>query len=222
MVSLQASVVSSVISPTGSIVKVSNQVSPVVGLGGSALGRCQTRSVTYARRQGLISCSLWRSRGDAGAASKERPSLPAAPAASSQRPAGQMEVRLLSTAVALLPLVLAFVEAELPFPIPTEVVHHDWDISEHFLKTFYMVFVCAFSWGAVVFGSMNDPFYESDTYRDAGGNGTQHWIYTRAEELEQEDREELWREELRKEIDDRLGDMKELGVGEEEKEEQLV
>eukprot|EP00271_Cylindrocystis_brebissonii_P007271 TRINITY_DN205_c0_g1_i1.p1 TRINITY_DN205_c0_g1~~TRINITY_DN205_c0_g1_i1.p1 ORF type:complete len:213 (-),score=53.08 TRINITY_DN205_c0_g1_i1:405-1043(-) len=155
-------------------------------------------------------------------ANKERPSLPAAPAASSQRPAGQMEVRLLSTAVALLPLVLAFVEAELPFPIPTEVVHHDWDISEHFLKTFYMVFVCAFSWGAVVFGSMNDPFYESDTYRDAGGNGTQHWIYTRAEELEQEDREELWREELRKEIDDRLGDMKELGVGEEEKEEQLV
>lgn len=129
------------------------------------------------------------------------------------------ELRLLSSAAAALPLLLAFVSAELPEGIEYIRTTSDFHISEAFIKTFYMVFVCVFSWGAVVFGSMNDQYYESDEYRSKGGNGTGFWLYERAEEEEESAREELWKEELRKEIEDKMSEVKEL---QDEKEKELV
>eukprot|EP00850_Spirogloea_muscicola_P024715 SM001369S00002 [mRNA] locus=s1369:815:1869:- [translate_table: standard] len=99
---------------------------------------------------------------------------------------------------------------------------HTFDIGEPAIKAFYMMFICVFCWGAVVFGSMNDPFYDTDMYRDAGGNGTQHYIYSREEEEEEEAREELWKEELMREIEGRLDEVKEIGDKEKEEEEMLV
>eukprot|EP00475_Leptophrys_vorax_P026165 TRINITY_DN3675_c0_g1_i1.p1 TRINITY_DN3675_c0_g1~~TRINITY_DN3675_c0_g1_i1.p1 ORF type:complete len:193 (+),score=3.66 TRINITY_DN3675_c0_g1_i1:132-710(+) len=126
-------------------------------------------------------------------------------------------LRLLSAPVAALPLVLAFVEAELPHAMETVTTLSDFHISEGGFKAFYMIFSCVFCWGALVFGSMNDDYYESDEYRNAGGNGTQFWIYQRAEEEEEAAREELWRDELRKEIEEKVTGVKSLkSVREEE------
>ncbi|CAI5470552.1 unnamed protein product [Closterium sp. Yama58-4] len=99
-------------------------------------------------------------------------------AAPARRPASA-PFRLLSAPVAALPLVLAFVEAELPNAIDTFTALSDFHITEPAFKAFYMIFTCVFCWGALVFGSMNDEYYESDEYRKAGGNGTQFWIYQR-------------------------------------------
>eukprot|EP00897_Mesotaenium_endlicherianum_P001553 jgi/Mesen1/1425/ME001303S00473 len=108
---------------------------------------------------------------------------------------------------------------EIPAPIPTFTEYGgDMMLPEGALKAFYMIFVCIFCWGAVVFGSMNDAFYDSDEYRNAGGNGTQFWIYSTEEEAEEESRQGLWRDELLKEIEDRGVSVKELTAGEEEEE----
>lgn len=125
---------------------------------------------------------------------------------------------------AALDTVLAFISAELPEGIETIVHYNDYHIAEPAIKTFYLIFTCMFCWGACVFGSMNETFYDSDEYRDAGGNGTQFFRYQMEEEAEQENREELWAEDLRKEIEGRGLDVKELGGAkeEEEKEKELA
>lgn len=98
---------------------------------------------------------------------------------------------------------------------------NDWMMPEEMTKNLYMVFSMVFCWGCCVFGSMNDPFYEGDEYRDAGGNGTNHWIYEREEAMEQEAREELFRESLAKEIEGKVGELRELEQGA-DKEKELV
>lgn len=127
------------------------------------------------------------------------------------------ETRLVSAAAAGVFPMLAFIEAELPRAMEIITKDNDWVLDEGGLKTMYMVFTCLFAWLAVVFASMNDPYYESDEYRDAGGNGTQFWIYERVEEEEEEAREELFREELRREIDDRMSESEESKKEEKDK-----
>jgi hypothetical protein len=104
--------------------------------------------------------------------------------------------------------------------------------------------------------SKQDPFYDSETYRSQGGDGTVHWYYDRVskhartfaqrlclhskagslatdnfadiscnahwqqEDLEASAREELLREELLEEIEQRVGGLRELE--EASKEEQLT
>ncbi|CAI5948586.1 unnamed protein product [Closterium sp. NIES-64] len=238
------------------------------------------------RSQRLVAVCAARSPKSTDAAPARRPS--SAP------------FRLLSAPVAALPLVLAFVEAELPNAMDTFTALSDFHITEPAFKAFYMIFTCVFCWGALVFGSMNvrarfsfiapppilqpvpppppppasrplfpipsafpshppiapmqflsfpspsppslspapsspipssyistfrssprtlspplsshrmDEYYESDEYRNAGGNGTQFWIYQRAEEEEEGGREELWREELRREIEEKVTEVKGL------------
>lgn len=90
-----------------------------------------------------------------------------------------------------------------------------WALSEEAIKTFYMAFALVFCWGCCVFGSMNDVFYDSEMYRKAGGNGTGHWIYDQQDRQENAAREEMWSEDLIKEIEEKA---EEVRRAEEEKE----
>eukprot|EP00245_Coleochaete_scutata_P014264 TRINITY_DN6025_c3_g2_i1.p1 TRINITY_DN6025_c3_g2~~TRINITY_DN6025_c3_g2_i1.p1 ORF type:complete len:208 (-),score=38.19 TRINITY_DN6025_c3_g2_i1:651-1274(-) len=130
---------------------------------------------------------------------------------------GSSETRLLS--VSALPLFLAATEV---YWKPFETSMSSFTPEESSLKALYMVLSCAFCWGCVVFASMNDEFYEGDEYRNAGGNGTQYWMYEKEEEKEEEAREELWREELRREIEGRVSEVKEIEGPSIEKEKELV
>ncbi|KAH0455944.1 hypothetical protein IEQ34_015976 [Dendrobium chrysotoxum] len=65
----------------------------------------------------------------------------------------------------------------------------------------------------------NDPFYDSESYRKDGGDGSAHWLYEKQEDIEEQARAELWREELIEEIEKKVGGLREL---EESKEEELV
>ncbi|KAL3693801.1 hypothetical protein R1sor_007452 [Riccia sorocarpa] len=72
----------------------------------------------------------------------------------------------------------------------------DWALSEEAMKHIDMTLAFVFCWGCCVFGSMSDKFYESDFYRDAGGNGTGHWIYDMEAREEAAARDEMWSEEV--------------------------
>ncbi|KAH6781610.1 NDH dependent flow 6 [Perilla frutescens var. hirtella] len=85
-----------------------------------------------------------------------------------------------------------------------------WHLSDQAIKniyTFYIMFTC---WGCCFFGSTKDPFYDSESYRGDGGDGTGHWIYEKQEDIEEEARAELWREELIEEIEQKVGGLREL------------
>ncbi|BBH03967.1 NDH dependent flow 6 [Prunus dulcis] len=56
----------------------------------------------------------------------------------------------------------------------------------------------------------NDPYYDSETYRKDGGDGTGHWIYEKQADIEESARAELWREELIEEIEQKVGSLREL------------
>ncbi|KAG0526055.1 hypothetical protein BDA96_06G112200 [Sorghum bicolor] len=85
-----------------------------------------------------------------------------------------------------------------------------WHLSDAALKSVYTFYAMFTVWGVCFFASMKDPFYDSDTYRSAGGDGTVHWYYDRQEDLEASAREELLREELLEEIEQRVGGLREL------------
>ncbi|PWZ20253.1 Photosynthetic NDH subunit of subcomplex B 4, chloroplastic [Zea mays] len=87
-----------------------------------------------------------------------------------------------------------------------------WHLSDAALKSVS----CLRAWVK----SKQDPFYDSETYRSQGGDGTVHWYYDRQEDLEASAREELLREELLEEIEQRVGGLRELE--EASKEEQLT
>ncbi|XP_062220269.1 photosynthetic NDH subunit of subcomplex B 4, chloroplastic isoform X2 [Phragmites australis] len=101
------------------------------------------------------------------------------------------------------------------------VVHKSiWHLSDAAIKSVYTFYAMFTVWGVCFFASMKDPFYDSDTYRSQGGDGTVHWYYDRQEDLEASAREELLREELLEEIEQRVGGFRELE--EAGKEEQLT
>ncbi|KAG8379200.1 hypothetical protein BUALT_Bualt07G0063900 [Buddleja alternifolia] len=96
-----------------------------------------------------------------------------------------------------------------------------WHLSDQAMKnvyTFYVMFTC---WGCCFFGSTKDPFYDSETYRKDGGDGTGHWVYEKQEDNEESSRSELWREELIEEIEQKVGGLRGLEEAS-KKEEQLV
>ncbi|XP_031371621.1 photosynthetic NDH subunit of subcomplex B 4, chloroplastic isoform X1 [Punica granatum] len=85
-----------------------------------------------------------------------------------------------------------------------------WHLSDDALKsvyTFYIMFTC---WGCLFFGAMKDPYYDSETYRKDGGDGTGNWLYERQDDIEESARAELWREELIEEIEQKVGGLREL------------
>ncbi|KAL7153276.1 hypothetical protein ABFS83_04G156400 [Erythranthe nasuta] len=97
-----------------------------------------------------------------------------------------------------------------------------WHLSDQAMKnvyTFYIMFTC---WGCCFFGSTKDPFYDSETYRKDGGDGTGHWIYEKQEDIEESARAELWREELIEEIEQKVGSLRELEEAAGKKEDQFV
>uniref|UniRef100_A0A0D9VKY6 Photosynthetic NDH subunit of subcomplex B 4, chloroplastic n=1 Tax=Leersia perrieri TaxID=77586 RepID=A0A0D9VKY6_9ORYZ len=105
------------------------------------------------------------------------------------------------------------------------VVHKSiWHLSDANLKSVYTFYAMFTVWGICFFASMkastHDPFYDSEAYRGQGGDGTVHWYYDRQEDLEASAREELLREELLEEIEQRVGGLRELE--EAAKEEQLT
>ncbi|CAD6242418.1 unnamed protein product [Miscanthus lutarioriparius] len=85
-----------------------------------------------------------------------------------------------------------------------------WHLSDAALKSVYTFYAMFTVWGVCFFASMKDPFYDSETYRSQGGDGTVHWYYDKQEDLEASAREELLREELLEEIEQRVGGLREL------------
>jgi len=132
------------------------------------------------------------------------------------------EMKLMSSLLPLLPILATITVTKTHDPMYVDRLfvdtYNDWMMPEKMLKDLYMIIGMVFCWGCCVFGSMNDPFYESDEYRDAGGNGTNHWIYDMADLEEEEAREELFREALVKEIEGKVGEMRELEGADKEKE----
>ncbi|KAK3155258.1 hypothetical protein QOZ80_2BG0200890 [Eleusine coracana subsp. coracana] len=91
------------------------------------------------------------------------------------------------------------------------VVHKSiWHLSDTGMKSVYTFYAMFVVWGTCFFASMKDPFYDSETYRGQGGDGTVHWYYDKQEDLEASAREELLREELLEEIELRVGGLREL------------
>jgi hypothetical protein len=105
--------------------------------------------------------------------------------------------------MAWLPLVLMVIAetntGEIHVPASRDF-YSSWHLTEEFIKHFYIAFICCFSFGAVYFGSLKDPFYESPGYREDGGNGTAHWFYAVKEEDEEAAREQLAAQVLATEI----------------------
>uniref|UniRef100_A0ACD5ZED9 Uncharacterized protein n=1 Tax=Avena sativa TaxID=4498 RepID=A0ACD5ZED9_AVESA len=85
-----------------------------------------------------------------------------------------------------------------------------WHLSDTAIKSFYIFYAMFTVWGVCFFASMKDPFYDSEYYREQGGDGTVHWYYDRQEDLEASAREELLREDLLEEIEKRVGGLREL------------
>ncbi|KAI9117292.1 hypothetical protein K1719_011458 [Acacia pycnantha] len=91
--------------------------------------------------------------------------------------------------------------------ITTKSVGH---LSDEAIKNVYSYYILFTVWGCLFFGSMKDPYYDSETYRGDGGDGTGNWIYEKQDKMEAEAREALWREELIEEIEQKVGGLREL------------
>ncbi|XP_022972961.1 photosynthetic NDH subunit of subcomplex B 4, chloroplastic-like [Cucurbita maxima] len=83
-------------------------------------------------------------------------------------------------------------------------------LSDEAIKNVYSLYIMFTCWGCLFFGSMKDPYYDSEVYRKDGGDGTGHWVYEKQEDIEEAARAELWREELIEEIEQKVGGLREL------------
>ncbi|KAK9278998.1 hypothetical protein L1049_028580 [Liquidambar formosana] len=95
-----------------------------------------------------------------------------------------------------------------------------WHLNDEAIKNVYTFYIMFTVWGCCFFGSTKDPYYDSEQYRKDGGDGTGHWVYEKQEDIEENSRAELWREELIEEIEQKVGGLRELE--EAGKEEELV
>ncbi|KAL9659414.1 hypothetical protein QQ045_031715 [Rhodiola kirilowii] len=112
-----------------------------------------------------------------------------------------------------------------------ELVTHKtiWHLNDEQIKNIYTLYIMFTAWGCCYFGSTKDPYYDSDAYRKDGGDGTGHWVYEKAriflfiqqEDIEENARAELWREELIEEIEQKVGGLRELEEAGKKKEEVL-
>nr|WDA42944.1 chloroplast photosynthetic NDH subunit of subcomplex B 4 [Fagopyrum tataricum] len=96
-----------------------------------------------------------------------------------------------------------------------------WHLSDGAIKNVYLMYAMFTCWGCCFFGSTKDPYYDSESYREDGGDGTGHWVYQKQEDMEETARQELLREELIEEIELKVGGLRELGEAA-EREEELV
>ncbi|KAL6635113.1 hypothetical protein ACP70R_027784 [Stipagrostis hirtigluma subsp. patula] len=138
----------------------------------------------------------------------------------SKKPAGRATVKANAfPSLDVVPLLVTMVEH---VDMQRDYVVHKsiWHLSDTALKNAYTFYAMFTVWGVCFFASMKDPFYDSEAYRGPGGDGTVHWYYDRQEDLEASAREELLREELLEEIEQRVGGLRELE--EAGKEEQLI
>ncbi|KAL5208399.1 hypothetical protein ABZP36_032834 [Zizania latifolia] len=129
---------------------------------------------------------------------------------SSRRPAaGRGSVKASASPFDVVPLMVTMVEH---VDLQRDYVVHKsiWHLSDTALKSVYTFYAMFTVWGICFFASMKDPFYDSEAYRGQGGDGTVHWYYDRQEDLEASAREELLREELLEEIEQRVGGLREL------------
>ncbi|KAL9433555.1 hypothetical protein AB3S75_028399 [Citrus x aurantiifolia] len=85
-----------------------------------------------------------------------------------------------------------------------------WHLSDQAIKNVYLFYIMFTCWGCMFFSATKDPYYDSDAYREDGGDGTGHWFYEKQEEIEEAGRAELWREELIEEIEQKVGGLQEL------------
>ncbi|KAG5035430.1 hypothetical protein JHK87_010340 [Glycine soja] len=83
-------------------------------------------------------------------------------------------------------------------------------LSDQAIKNVYSWYIMFTVWGCLFFGAMKDPYYDSETYRGDGGDGTGNWIYEKQDAMEAEAREALWREELIEEIEQKVEGLREL------------
>uniref|UniRef100_A0A0F7GXZ5 Photosynthetic NDH subcomplex B 4 n=1 Tax=Hypseocharis bilobata TaxID=253189 RepID=A0A0F7GXZ5_9ROSI len=86
------------------------------------------------------------------------------------------------------------------------VVH----LSDETIKNVYVFYIMFTCWGCMFFGSLKDPYYDSEQYRKDGGDGTGFWVYEKQEDIEESSRAALWREELIEEIEQKVGGLREL------------
>ncbi|XP_031275134.1 photosynthetic NDH subunit of subcomplex B 4, chloroplastic-like [Pistacia vera] len=85
-----------------------------------------------------------------------------------------------------------------------------WHLSDQAIKNVYLFYIMFTCWGCMFFSATKDPYYDSEVYRGDGGDGTGHWFYEKQEEVEEEARAELWKEELIEEIEQKVGGLQEL------------
>ncbi|KAH7429998.1 hypothetical protein KP509_09G077900 [Ceratopteris richardii] len=97
-------------------------------------------------------------------------------------------------------------------------IYHDFMLDEKTIKNIFLCFSLFFMWGCCVFASMKDPFYDSDLYRGDGGDGSGNWMYKKMEDEEMMARQELWREEAARELEERVGELRQVEEAEKEKE----
>ncbi|KAK9926034.1 hypothetical protein M0R45_023288 [Rubus argutus] len=117
----------------------------------------------------------------------------------------------------LMAVLVEHIEGQRDLITHKSIVH----LSDDNIKSVYTAYIMFTCWGCLFFGSMKDPYYDSEQYRKDGGDGTGHWIYEKQEDIEESARSELWREELIEEIEQKVGGLRELEEAV-KKEEQLV
>uniref|UniRef100_A0A0F7GYY3 Photosynthetic NDH subcomplex B 4 n=1 Tax=Geranium phaeum TaxID=379952 RepID=A0A0F7GYY3_9ROSI len=91
--------------------------------------------------------------------------------------------------------------------ITTKSIVH---LSDQAIKNVYVFYIMFTVWGCMFFGSTKDPYYDSEMYRGDGGDGTGHCFYEKQEDIEEAARAALWREELIEEIEQKVGEVKDL------------
>uniref|UniRef100_A0A0F7GXW1 Photosynthetic NDH subcomplex B 4 n=1 Tax=Geranium incanum TaxID=1158081 RepID=A0A0F7GXW1_9ROSI len=91
--------------------------------------------------------------------------------------------------------------------ITTKSIVH---LSDQAIKNVYVFYIMFTVWGCMFFGSTKDPYYDSEMYRGDGGDGTGHCFYEKQDEIEEAARAALWREELIEEIEQKVGEVRDL------------
>uniref|UniRef100_A0A0F7GYY1 Photosynthetic NDH subcomplex B 4 n=1 Tax=Erodium foetidum TaxID=337372 RepID=A0A0F7GYY1_9ROSI len=88
--------------------------------------------------------------------------------------------------------------------ITTKSIVH---LSDHSIKNVYVFYIMFTVWGCMFFGSTKDPYYDSELYRGDGGDGTGYCFYEKQEDVEENARAALFREELMEEIEKTVGEV---------------
>uniref|UniRef100_A0A0F7CYS1 Photosynthetic NDH subcomplex B 4 n=1 Tax=Erodium trifolium TaxID=337410 RepID=A0A0F7CYS1_9ROSI len=88
--------------------------------------------------------------------------------------------------------------------ITTKSIVH---LSDHSIKNVYVFYIMFTVWGCMFFGSTKDPYYDSELYRGDGGDGTGFCFYEKQEDIEENARAALFREELMEEIEKTVGEV---------------